>query len=168
MKEKDVFKELSELEGLTDIPNRRSFDAKLEDYLSDTMLKNLKFSLIMFDIDRFKEINDTFGHQTGDAVLSELASLIKENIRKDDFFARFGGEEFMIISNNISVSGAVELAEKLRLTIETHGFPLKINVKCSFGVTSYKHGDTADAIIKRADDALYEAKENGRNRVKTV
>ncbi len=168
LKEKDVFKELSELDGLTDIPNRRSFDAKLEDYLSNTLLKNLKFSLIMLDIDHFKGINDTFGHQAGDAVLSELASLIKENIRKDDFFARFGGEEFMIISNNISVSGAVELAEKLRLTIETHGFPLKINVRCSFGVTACKRGDTADIIIKRVDDALYKAKENGRNRVESA
>jgi diguanylate cyclase (GGDEF)-like protein/PAS domain S-box-containing protein len=168
LKEKDVFKELSELDGLTDIPNRRSFDAKLEDYLSNTPLKNPKFSLIMFDIDLFKEINDTFGHQAGDAVLSELASLIKENIRKDDFFARFGGEEFMIISNNIGVSGAVELAEKLRLAIETHGFPLKINVKCSFGVTACKSGDTADIIIKRADNALYKAKENGKNRVESA
>ncbi len=168
LKEKDVFKELSELDGLTDIPNRRSFDAKLEDYLSNTLLKNFKFSLIMFDIDHFKEINDTFGHQAGDAVLSELASLIKDNIRKDDFFARFGGEEFMIISNNIGVSRAVELAGKLRLAIETHGFPLKINVKCSFGVTAYRRGDTADTIIKRADDVLYEAKENGRNSVKSA
>ena len=168
LKEKDVFKELSELDGLTDIPNRRSFDAKLEDYLSNTLLKNFKFSLIMFDIDHFKEINDTFGHQAGDAVLSELASLIKDNIRKDDFFARFGGEEFMIISNNIGVSRAVELAGKLRLAIEAHGFSSKINVKCSFGVTAYRHGDTADTIIKRTDDALYQAKENGRNGVKSA
>ena len=168
LKEKDVFKELSELDGLTDIPNRRSFDEKLSNCLSSALIKNMKFSLIMFDIDHFKEINDTFGHQAGDAVLSELASLIKENIRKDDFFARFGGEEFMIISNNISVSGVVELAEKLRLTIETHGFPLKINVKCSFGVTGYKRGDTAESIVKRADNALYKAKENGRNRVESA
>ena len=168
LKEKDVFKELSELDGLTDIPNRRSFDAKLEDYLNNARLKNLKFSLIMFDIDHFKEINDTFGHQAGDAVLSELAFLIKDNIRKDDFFARFGGEEFMIISNNIGVSGAVELAEKLRSKIELHNFSINSSVKCSFGVTACKSGDTADIIIKRADDALYKAKENGRNRVEST
>ncbi len=168
MKEKDVFKELSELDGLTDIPNRRSFDAKLEDYLSNALLKNAKFSLIMFDIDRFKEINDIFGHQAGDSVLSELAFLIKGNIRKDDFFARFGGEEFMVISKNIGVKGAVELAEKLRLKIETYGFSSKINVKCSFGVTGYRRDDTAESIVKRADEALYKAKENGRNRVESV
>lgn len=169
IKEKDVFKKLSELDGLTDIPNRRSFDAKLEDYLSNAMLKiaNAKFSLIMFDIDHFKEINDTFGHSAGDSVLSELAFLIKQNIRKDDFFARFGGEEFMIISKNIGVKGAVELAEKLRLKIETYGFSSKINVKCSFGVTGYRRGDTAESIVKRADEALYKAKENGRNRVES-
>ena len=168
LKEKDVFKELSELDGLTDIPNRRSFDEKLSNCLSSALIKNMKFSLIMFDIDHFKEINDTFGHQAGDAVLSELASLIKENIRKDDFLARFGGEEFMIISNNIGVSGAVELAEKLRLKIETHSFSIKSGVKCSFGVTACKNGDTAYIIIKRVDDALYKAKENGRNRVKSA
>ena len=121
----------------------------------------------MFDIDRFKEINDIFGHQAGDSVLSELASLIKDNIRKDDFLARFGGEEFMIISNNISVGGAVELAEKLRFKIENHGFSLKIKVRCSFGVTGYKRDDTAESIVKRADEALYKAKENGRNRVES-
>ena len=167
MKEKDVFKELSELDGLTHIPNRRSFDTKLEYYLSNALLNNAKFSLIMFDIDRFKEINDIFGHQAGDSVLSELASLIKDNIRKDDFFARFGGEEFMIISNNIGISGAYELAEKLRLKIETYGFSLKTKVRCSFGVTGYKRDDTAESIVKRADEALYKAKENGRNRVES-
>ena len=168
MKEKDVFKELSELDGLTHIPNRRSFDTKLGDYLSNALLNNAKFSLIMLDIDRFKEINDTFGHQAGDSVLSELASLIKENIRRDDFFARFGGEEFMIISKNIGVEGAVELAEKLRQKIETQGFSSKVNVKCSFGVSGYKRDDTAESIVKRADEALYKAKENGRNRVESA
>ena len=168
IKEKDVFKELSELDALTHVPNRRSFDTKLEDYLRNALINNAKFSLIMLDIDHFKEINDTFGHQTGDSVLSELASLIRENIRRDDFFARFGGEEFMVISKNIGVEGAVELAEKLRLKIETHGFSSKVNVKCSFGVTGYKRDDTAESIVKRADEALYKAKENGRNRVESV
>ena len=168
LKEKDVFKELSELDGLTDIPNRRSFDAKLEGYLSNALLKNLKFSLIMFDIDHFKEINDTFGHQAGDAVLSELASLIKENIRKDDFFARFGGEEFMIILNGSGIKNALEFAEKLRSKIELHNFSINSGVKCSFGVTACKSGDTADIIIKKVDDALYKAKENGRNRVESA
>ena len=168
LKEKDVFKELSELDGLTDIPNRRSFDAKLEYYLSNTLLKNLKFSLIMLDIDHFKEINDTFGHQAGDAVLSELASLIKENIRKDDFFARFGGEEFMIILNGSGIKNALEFAEKLRSKIELHNFSINSGVKCSFGVTACKSGDTADIIIKSADNALYKAKENGRNRVEST
>jgi diguanylate cyclase (GGDEF)-like protein/PAS domain S-box-containing protein len=167
-KEKNIFKEISELDDLTNIANRRSFNERLDNSISDAMLKNAKFSLIMLDIDHFKEINDTFGHQSGDSVLSELASLIKENIRRDDFFARFGGEEFMIISKNIDVEGAAELAEKLRLKIETYGFSSKINVKCSFGVTGYKRNDTAESIIKRADGALYKAKENGRNRVESA
>ena len=166
--ERDIFKEISELDGLTNIANRRSFDERLDNSISDAMLKNAKFSLIMFDIDRFKEINDTFGHQAGDSVLSELAFLIKGNIRKDDFFARFGGEEFMIISNNIGIRGAVELAEKLRLKVETYDFSSKINVKCSFGVTAYKREDNAESIIKRADEAMYKAKQNGRNRVESI
>jgi diguanylate cyclase (GGDEF)-like protein/PAS domain S-box-containing protein len=168
MKEKEVFKELSELDALTDIPNRRSFDIKLGDNISNALLKNAKFSLIMFDIDHFKQINDGYGHQIGDAVLSELASLVKKNIRSYDFIARFGGEEFMIISNNISLKGAIEFAEKLRKKIEDAEFSSKINVRCSFGVTAYKREDTAESIIKRADEALYKAKENGRNRVESV
>ena len=168
MKEKDVFKELSELDALTDIPNRRSFDIKLGENISNALLKNAKFSLIMFDIDHFKQINDGYGHQVGDTVLSELASLVKKNIRSYDFIARFGGEEFMIISNNISLKGAIEFAEKLRKKIEDAEFSSKINVRCSFGVTGYKRNDTAESIIKKADDALYKAKENGRNRVESA
>jgi diguanylate cyclase (GGDEF)-like protein/PAS domain S-box-containing protein len=164
-KEKEIFKELSEIDSLTDIYNRRSFDEKLSDSLNNALLKNTKFSLIMFDIDHFKEINDTFGHLSGDAVLSELASLVKDNIRKDDFVARFGGEEFMIISNNIGIKGAVELAEKIKFKIETNDFSSKINVRCSFGVASFKNGDTTESILGRTDAALYKAKENGRNRV---
>jgi len=119
----------------------------------------------MLDIDRFKEINDAFGHQAGDTVLSELTDLVKENIRNNDFFARFGGEEFMIIVQTPKLKKAVELAEKLRSTIEMHDFTLKINVTCSFGVTSNEQDDTNGSIIYRADTALYKAKENGRNRV---
>ncbi len=167
LEEKEEYKALSEYDPLTGIYNRRAYDNRLLEALSAAGRYKRQLSLIMFDIDYFKEINDAYGHQAGDTILFELASLVQKNIRKDDFFARFGGEEFMIISNS-GVKGAAELAEKLRFKIETYDFPLKINVKCSFGVTSYKHGDTADTIIKRADDALYEAKENGRNRVKTV
>ena len=122
----------------------------------------------MFDIDHFKQINDGYGHQIGDAVLAELASLVKKNIRGYDFIARFGGEEFMIISNNISLKGAIEFAEKLRKKIEYAEFPEKIKVRCSFGVTAFKRGDTAESAIKRADEAMYKAKENGRNRVDSV
>jgi diguanylate cyclase (GGDEF)-like protein/PAS domain S-box-containing protein len=168
MKEKDVFKELSELDALTNIPNRRSFDVKLNDTIGSALLNNVNFSLIMFDIDHFKQINDGYGHQIGDAVLAELASLVKKNIRGYDFIARFGGEEFMIISNNISLKGAIEFAEKLRKKIEYAEFPEKIKVRCSFGVTAFKRGDTAESAIKRADEAMYKAKENGRNRVDSV
>ncbi len=167
LKEKNIYKKLAELDGLTKIPNRRSFDKKLADCLNISTLKGIRFSLIMFDIDEFKKINDTFGHQIGDTVLSEIVSLIEKNIRKDDFFARFGGEEFMIIALNTRLEKAVELAEKLRFNIAVHDFPLKINVTCSFGVTESKPGDTNENMIYKADMALYKAKERGKNRVRT-
>lgn len=166
-KEKDIFRGLSELDDLTQIPNRRSFDENIANCLTDKIPNGKKFSLIMFDIDLFKNINDTLGHQTGDTVLKDIALLIKENTRKEDFFARFGGEEFMIIVPDADIEKAAEIAEKLRLSIETHNFLPEIKVTCSFGVTSCKAGDTTDNIIYRVDAALYKAKANGRNRVKT-
>jgi len=143
---------------LTKIYSRQSFDYHLEKKLSHSK----KFSLIMFDIDHFKAVNDNYGHDVGDSVLKELTKLVSSHIREDDIFARWGGEEFMIILNtNITV--AERFANKLRKTIEEHHFKYVDTITCSFGISRYKENDDSVKILKRVDTMLYSAKKSGRN-----
>jgi diguanylate cyclase (GGDEF)-like protein len=116
----------------------------------------------MFDIDGFKDINDIHGHDVGDSVLKELSRLVSSHIRSDDIFARWGGEEFMIIVN-VDVVIAEQFANKLRQIIEDHTFKHIDTLTCSFGVTRYKEGDKTEQILKRADTMLYSAKKSGKN-----
>lgn len=162
---KDEYKELSEVDVLTGAGNRRYFDSKLAKTLGIANRYDRPLSLIMFDIDKFKDINDTSGHTTGDFILKELSGLIKQNLRMTDFFARFGGEEFMIIAIDTPVETAVELAERLRAKISEQNFNIGRQVTCSFGVTGIINGDTNQSIVSRVDEALYDAKKNGRNKV---
>ena len=171
-KEKLRFQELSETDPLTGIFNRRKLDNILDGYVKLALRYNMPLSLIMFDIDHFKEINDNYGHQIGDNILIELADLIKTNLRETDFFARFGGEEFMILMPETNLVYAKAKAESLRKLIEENVFKYIYRLTCSFGVVEYgekdNFGNTQDIInsfIKRVDNALYKAKENGRNRV---
>jgi len=122
----------------------------------------------MYDIDRFKKINDEFGHNSGDIVLKELTKLVKGNIRETDYLFRWGGEEFIIILFQTKLSEAVEVAEKLRKIIENFHFSVEgLNkVTVSFGVTEYKTGQSVDDLVNNADQLLYEAKRAGRNQVK--
>jgi diguanylate cyclase (GGDEF)-like protein/PAS domain S-box-containing protein len=163
--EKETYKELSEHDVLTGINNRRSFDDKFSELSNVALRYGRPLSLIMFDIDHFKNINDTYGHETGDSVLKELASIIKEALRTTDFFARYGGEEFMIIAQETPITTAKELAERLRYKTENHSFTVGLSITCSFGLTEAKKIDTYKDIINRVDAALYEAKEAGRNKV---
>ena len=167
MLENETFKELSEVDVLTGIYNRRAFDNKLAEFLDIASRYGRHLSLIMFDIDKFKEINDTYGHEAGDSVLKELSKTVKTGLRKTDFFARYGGEEFMVISPETDISTAKELAERLREQIEIHDFKIEKNITCSFGVTEFNRNNKNDyqSIVSRADTALYEAKRNGRNKV---
>jgi diguanylate cyclase (GGDEF)-like protein len=167
MREKETYRELSEHDALTGINNRRYFDDKLAELLNIALRYERPLSLIMFDIDRFKDINDAYGHETGDIVLKELSAVVKKELRNADFFARYGGEEFMVMAPETPLSTAKELAERLRLKVEKHDFNIEQPVTCSFGVTEVKEGDTSQSIIYRVDGALYEAKETGRNRVST-
>ena len=171
-KEKLRFQELSETDPLTGIFNRRKLDIILDEYVKLALRYNMPLSLIMFDIDHFKEINDNYGHQIGDNILIELANLIKTNLRETDFFARFGGEEFMILMPETNLVYAKAKAESLRKLIEENVFKYIYRLTCSFGVVEYGKkdnlGNTQDIIksfIERVDNALYRAKENGRNRV---
>jgi len=150
---------------LTGISNRLKFDETLDAEIMRSQRYGMPLSLIMFDVDRFKVINDTYGHHTGDDVLREAADLVENNIRGYDLFARWGGEEFMIMVGNSDREHAVFLAEKLRGLIESHRFPGIGNITCSFGVTELIAGESVDRFMQRVDGALYRAKAQGRNRV---
>ncbi len=124
-------------------------------------------SLIMFDLDNFKEINDTYGHNVGDMVLKKVAETIKRHLRRSDIFARWGGEEFVILLPHTDLRGAVKVAEKLRRALEELEIPqLKgRKITASFGVSELRQGESLEEAILRADKALYEAKAKGKNRV---
>ncbi|HIE59298.1 MAG TPA: GGDEF domain-containing protein [Hydrogenothermaceae bacterium] len=154
--------------GLTGLFNKGKFNKVLKKEVERAKRYKRPLSLIIFDIDHFKRINDTYGHKVGDEVLKELAKIIKSVIRKADFVARWGGEEFVILAPETDLDGALNLAEKLRQTVEKHQFPTVKNVTISLGVAQYIDGETPEEFIIRADMALYKAKENGRNRVEVA
>ena len=155
---------LSVTDHLTQIFNRLKFENVLHAEIQRARRHNRIFSLIMFDIDHFKKINDSFGHEAGDNVLRKLAQIISVHIRAVDMFARWGGEEFVILVVETHVEDAKSFAEKLRKDIESTSFSSG-SLTCSFGVTEYCKADDNSTILKRADEALYEAKRNGRNLV---
>ena len=150
---------------LTGAYNRIKFDEIMEREIARFKRHNEPLSLIMFDIDNFKAINDTYGHSIGDNVLKKIAGITKETIRKIDYLVRWGGEEFMILSPKTNLEKAHSLAERLRKTIESYRFNKVGKVTGSFGVTEVKNDDTEDTFIKRVDALLYEAKIQGKNRV---
>lgn len=147
---------------LTKALNRRSFLRKL----SQMAAIGAPFSLVMFDIDHFKSINDTYGHDVGDAVLREISQLVRDNIRENDTLARWGGEEFMVLSANSDKARATHLAERLRAAVADYSFTgVPRQITSSFGVAIHLAGETGEDLVKRSDEALYEAKESGRNKV---
>lgn len=148
---------------LTGVGNRRYFTTKIEENIS--LAKRYKFplSLIMLDIDHFKQVNDKHGHGVGDNVLIEYTKLISSMIREADIFCRIGGEEFVIIVPYADAQKATKFAEKIRKKVAEYKVVLPITM--SFGVTEYIQGEDSDHILTRVDEALYEAKENGRNQV---
>ena len=164
----EVLATLASTDELTGIANRRQFDRILKTEVQRAERYKAPLSVIMLDIDKFKLINDLRGHHAGDEVLILLAKLVSGMIRAQDTFARWGGEEFVILSPNHDLRGMQQFAEKLRTAIESYTFPNLPTITCSFGVTEYKTGDTIDSLFHRADKALYSAKENGRNRVENA
>ncbi|MBF0488815.1 MAG: diguanylate cyclase [Nitrospirae bacterium] len=163
-----MFQDMAVKDALTGIFNRKKFEDELKKEIERSLRYNNFLALIIFDIDHFKSVNDTYGHQTGDYVLQEITKLVSENVRKYDTFARYGGEEFVILTPETNLAGAKELAEKLREIVQDYKFTDVGTVTCSFGVSEYvKHEDPA-GFIKKADYALYIAKNKGRNRVKAV
>ncbi|MCG6551949.1 MAG: diguanylate cyclase [Candidatus Magnetominusculus sp. LBB02] len=162
------FQDMATRDGLTNIYNRKKFDDELQKEIKRSLRYNNYLSLIIFDIDHFKSVNDTYGHPTGDLVLKEITRLVSENVRKYDIFARYGGEEFVILTPETNLAGAKELAEKLREIIQDNEFNEVGKVTCSFGVSEYVKEEDPAGFVKKADYALYIAKNKGRNRVKAV
>jgi diguanylate cyclase (GGDEF)-like protein len=159
---------LATIDPLTLIPNRRKFDDVLHYELTrDSRYKN-KMSLIFCDLDYFKLINDSHGHKIGDDVLKEFTDMVSSNIRKTDIFARWGGEEFVLLLPETDIQTALHTAEKLRRATERYKFTYIEKMTASFGVTQFIDGDDGITFVKRADDALYNAKKNGRNRVEVL
>lgn len=147
---------------LTRALNRRSFLRILE----ECAVRDRTLSLIMFDIDHFKSINDTYGHDVGDSVLREISALVRSDIRRSDFFARWGGEEFMVLLPASDMDRAVEAAERLREAVEASDFTgVPRQITSSFGVAMRRPAESSDEFVKRVDQALYDAKEAGRNQV---
>ena len=163
--------EMALTDSLTGLYNRRYLTAHLDGQIARMNHGGKPMSLMMFDIDNFKRVNDSHGHAAGDSVLRELASRVSHNLRSFDTVARFGGEEFVIVMPDTNVAIACAVAERLRMDIEASGFALSgatatIPITISIGVTTaFEAGDDSMAILKRADDALYRAKGSGRNRV---
>ena len=153
---------------LTGLINRRAFMAVAE-YEKKRFVRNEKpFSIIMCDIDHFKSINDSMGHEAGDFVLVQVAELLKKSVRQQDTVCRWGGEEFIILLPETDLSGGKKLADKLRKTIESNEFNFKsqgLKVTMSFGITSCDENVTVYSYIKEADELMYQAKKSGRNRV---
>lgn len=162
------YQKLAIMDSLTGVYNRHYFNNELKRFLSELQRYKNVFSVILFDIDRFKFINDTYGHNEGDRVLKELAALIKGIIRESDVLCRWGGEEFVIIMNNTDVRNAIVAAEKFRQSIEDSVFLEEWPVTCSFGVIEAKKDDDSKSLIHRADEAMYAAKKQGRNKVATL
>ncbi|WP_180953565.1 GGDEF domain-containing protein [Bacillus sp. T33-2] len=145
---------------LTNLPNRRKIDEILKQQIQQS---DSAISIIMFDIDHFKSINDNYGHDVGDSVLKQLASLITRDKNENEFLGRWGGEEFIIV-----VSGkinALNEAERMRMLIESHNFEEAGSITASFGVATLQPEDGIESVINRADAALYLSKQRGRNQV---
>ena len=164
-KEAEILEQLAITDSLTDLYNRHKLDKELTIENERAKRFNRCYGIILLDIDHFKKVNDTYGHQVGDLVLVDIAKLLKQQLRTTDTIGRWGGEEFIIICPETDKNGLITLAENLRKKIKDHSFPVINNKTSSFGLSLYQQGDEAKDIISRADKALYRAKEKGRNRV---
>lgn len=165
LKKNIALQTLSVTDKLTQLPNRLKLDQQFQRNINLCRRYNNQLSIILIDIDHFKQVNDDFGHQIGDQVLIEFADILKLNIRETDTVGRWGGEEFLVLCPSTENSDALNFAEKLRGLIFKHKFKTIDNKTASFGVTTYLTNDNEDSMISRADKALYKAKENGRNRI---
>ena len=151
---------LASVDSLTLIYNRHMLDTILMQQIATAERYRQLLSVVFFDIDRFKEINDRYGHSIGDDVLVALAELVSQTVRESDIFGRWGGDEFLIILPESSQKQAQRLVNALEKKIFDHSFPSVGHVSCSFGMVAYRFGDTMKTLIERADAKLYEVKKH--------
>jgi diguanylate cyclase (GGDEF)-like protein len=160
--------QLALTDSLTGCMNRRSFEMQLERDLRLATRMRQPVSLIMLDIDHFKRVNDSFGHDAGDAALRFLADVLRDELRGVDTAARYGGEEFAVILPQANLEGALIVAERLRARIETTEIPEIGHITASLGIATFPlHANSRAQLVSTADQALYEAKHEGRNRIST-
>ncbi len=164
----EKLKLLATTDKLTGAYNRRMFEEVMTKELHRARRHGEPLSLILFDIDHFKVVNDTYGHDAGDKVLQVITEITAANVRQMDYFARWGGEEFIILLPKTDLPQALEMADRLRVTIQSWGFDPAGEITVSLGVALLKENEDGPSLIKRADTALYMAKNNGRNRVETL
>lgn len=157
--------EMARTDPLTGVFNRQGIEEAIKVGLTEWRLNRKPLSIIMLDVDFFKEINDSHGHSVGDRVLAGLSELMQKNIRQDELLARWGGEEFVLVCRNAPLKQAGKLAEKLRSLVEGNRFENNIKVTVSVGVATLADGETLDQLFVRADKALYQAKHAGRNQI---
>ena len=160
---------MSVLDGLTGLYNRRQFEIALEQEFHRAKRHSSNFCLALLDIDFFKKVNDTYGHQYGDYVLRTVSDLMKQSFRKTDMLYRYGGEELVMLMPETEVEGALVPVQRLRESVEAFDFDyngVKARVTASIGLTmNYQEFDSAADMLRATDECLYKAKENGRNRV---
>jgi diguanylate cyclase (GGDEF)-like protein len=163
-------KRVSETDELTGVYNMRAFTAILKRSLQQSIRHTHPLSIIMVDADNLKSINDSFGHDAGDKLLKHLISKFTDELRQSDVLARYGGDEFTILLPETGLSGATEVAERMRKSVELSRFDVRGNLDLtttiSIGIASFpEHGSNGDLIVEKADKALYRAKREGRNRI---
>lgn len=161
----DLLERMAFVDALTEVHNRRYVDHQLREQISLVRRYQQPLSVLLCDIDHFKQINDHLGHSGGDRVLVEVARLLRAHVRGADIVGRWGGEEFIVVMHMTDVEGALTVAERMRVAVEQSPVVAGRSVTVSIGVSTYEPGDTFDSLLHRADDALYRAKRAGRNRV---
>lgn len=166
--ENKQLKKLLEMDNMTKIYNRNYLEFTLTSASVENNQFGTSFGILFIDIDHFKNINDTYGHNTGDEVLKMVANTISSNIRAEDVFGRWGGEEFIIVLKRINLETMKKIAEKLRITVKNSYHKLEdgkeISVTISIGGSQYKSGEPVEALVERADGLMYESKQSGRDR----
>ncbi|HZF71318.1 transporter substrate-binding domain-containing diguanylate cyclase, partial [Sulfuricurvum sp.] len=150
---------------LTGLTNRIRLDEKLVECHQSYLRTQRTYAVMIIDLDNFKRVNDTYGHLVGDKTLVTFAQIIRSNVREMDLVGRWGGEEFMIICPETNINGADRLATKIQELVNTFDFPHIHTLTCSFGISECHKGDRVEDVVGRADDALFRAKEEGRNRI---